>query len=219
MLENLKLEGDIKLKSALRNTIFKDIELYLVVYFIHANDCNLFMKALKILLVSLILLNFTSCKDDKPVEESTPKESIISTYYFIRHGEKDRSNPDNRDPELNQDGLGRAIRWERVFSEIDLNTIYSTDYERTMMTAAPTAVSRELSIQNYDPATINVEDFKIIHEGENVLVVGHSNTTPDFVNKMLGEEKYPAMDDYDNSSLFIVRIIDDKATAIRLKMD
>ncbi|ADV51485.1 histidine phosphatase family protein [Cellulophaga sp. E16_2] len=177
------------------------------------------MKALKILLVSIILINFTSCKDDKPIIEGAPKESVVSTFYFIRHGEKDRSNPDNKDPELNQDGLGRAIRWERVFSEIDLNAIYSTDYDRTMMTAAPTAVSRELSINNYDPSTVNVEDFKIIHEGENILIVGHSNTTPDFVNKMLGEEKYTSMDDYDNSSLFIVRIIDGKATSIRLKMD
>lgn len=177
------------------------------------------MKALKILLTTILLISFTGCKEDKPLVETTPKKSVISTFYFIRHGEKDRSNPDNKDPELNQDGLGRAIRWERVFSEIDLNAIYSTDYERTMMTAAPTAVSRALSIKNYDPSTVNVEDFKIIHEGENVLIIGHSNTTPDFVNKMLGEEKYESMDDYDNSSLFIVRIIDGKANAIRLKMD
>jgi hypothetical protein len=36
---------------------------------------------------------------------------------------------------------------------------------------------------------------------------------------MLGEDKYGHMDDYDNSSLFIVRIINGKATDIRLKMD
>ena len=38
--------------------------------------------------------------------ESTP---VISTYYLIRHSEKDRSNPENPDPELNQKGLGRAM--------------------------------------------------------------------------------------------------------------
>jgi hypothetical protein len=36
---------------------------------------------------------------------------------------------------------------------------------------------------------------------------------------MIGENRYTDMDDYDNSSLFIVRIIDGKATDIHLKMD
>ena len=138
---------------------------------------------------------------------------------MIRHAEKDRNDPENPDPELNQDGLGRAIRWERIFSEVKLNEIYSTDYERTMMTAAPTAINQDLIIKNYNPTAVNVEEFKSLNLGLNVLIVGHSNTTPDFVNKLLGEEKYSAMDDYDNNSLFIVRIIDGKATDIRLKMD
>ncbi|MBT8290569.1 MAG: histidine phosphatase family protein, partial [Muriicola sp.] len=55
--------------------------------------------------------------------------------------------------------------------------------------------------------------------GNNVLVVGHSNTTPDFVNKMIGEEKYPPMDDSDNGSLFIVQQIGDMTTDIRLNFN
>jgi len=31
-------------------------------------------------------------------------DPVISTFYFIRHAEKDRSNPENLDPELNQEG-------------------------------------------------------------------------------------------------------------------
>mgnify|MGYP003635651348 FL=1 len=176
------------------------------------------MKTLKLFLLSILIIGFSSCKDDV-VPDSSTAEPVISTFYFIRHAEKDRNDPENKDPELNQEGLGRAIRWERVFSEIALDEIYSTDYERTRMTAAPTAVNRDLVVREYDPSAINVEEFKAKNLGLNVLVVGHSNTTPDFVNKMIGEEKYPAMDDYDNSSLFIVRIIDGKATDIRLKMD
>lgn len=176
------------------------------------------MKTLKFLLLSILIIGFSSCKDDVAPDTSNV-EPIISTFYFIRHAEKDRSDPDNKDPELNQEGLGRAIRWERVFSEIALDEIYSTDYERTRMTAAPTAVNRDLVVKTYDPSTINIEEFKAKNLGLNVLVVGHSNTTPNFVNKMIGEEKYPSMDDYDNSSVFIVRIINGKATDIRLKMD
>lgn len=177
------------------------------------------MKTLKLLILVLLTIGFASCKDDKPVVEETITDPIISTFYFIRHAEKDRSDPENKDPELNQEGLGRAIRWERVFSDVRLNEIYSTDYERTMMTAAPTAINQDLIIKNYDPSAINIEEFKAANLGLNVLVVGHSNTTPDFVNKLLGEEKYQEIDDYDNSNLFIVRIINGKATDMRLKMD
>lgn len=177
------------------------------------------MKSLKLFLLLLLSFNFFGCKEDAKVIENTNTEPVITTFYLIRHAEKDRSNTENLDPELNQDGLGRAIRWERIFSEIKLNEIYSTDFERTMMTAAPTAINQDIIIKNYDPSTVNIEEFKNANLGLNVLIVGHSNTTPDFANKLLGEEKYSAMDDYDNSSLFIVRIIDGKATDVRLKMD
>ncbi|RDY62029.1 histidine phosphatase family protein [Flagellimonas nanhaiensis] len=162
--------------------------------------------------IALVVLNL-GCK------EEAKSEPIVSTFYFIRHAEKDRTDSENHDPELNQDGLGRAIRWAEVFDPIMLDAIYSTNYERTTMTAAPTSVKKDIHVQYYDPNAVNIEEFKTSNEGFNVLVVGHSNTTPDFVNKMIGFEKYESMDDTDNSSLFIVRIIDGVATDFRLKMD
>ena len=147
------------------------------------------------------------------------QDPVISTFYFIRHAEKDRTDPENRDPELNQDGLGRAMKWAEVFDPIALDAVYSTNYERTSMTAAPTSVKKNIPIKYYDPASLDIEVFKNSNERLNVLVVGHSNTTPDFVNKMLGTQKYDPMDDTDNSSLFIVRIIDGEATDIRLSVD
>src|SRR5690606_31271412 len=143
----------------------------------------------------------------------------ISTFYFIRHAEKDRTDPENPDPELNQEGLNRAIRWAEIFDPIPMDVIYSTNYERTSMTAAPTSVKKNIDIKYYDPNEVDIEEFKLINEGKNVLIVGHSNTTPEFVNKMIGFEKYDDMDDSDNSSLFIVRVIDGVPTDIRLKMD
>lgn len=176
------------------------------------------MKNIKLLLILALTFGNMACKDEPklPLENA---EEYISTFYFIRHAEKDRSDPENIDPELNQDGLGRAIRWAEVFDPVALDAIYITDFERTAMTAAPTSIKKEITPQYYDPKAIIIEDFKKENLGKNVLIVGHSNTTPEFVNLMLGEEKYEHMDDYDNSSLFIVRIINGKATDIRLKMD
>ena len=74
-------------------------------------------------------------------------------------------------------------------------------------------------VQFYDPKNMDVESFINNNLGGEVLIVGHSNSTPELVNKFIGEEKYPSMDDSDNSSLFIVRIINGIPTDIRLKMD
>ncbi len=164
--------------------------------------------------LAMIIVGSISCKKD-----TKNVEPIVSTFYFIRHAEKDRTDPENPDPELNQDGLNRAIRWAEIFDPIPMDVIYSTNYERTSMTAAPTSVKKNIDIKYYDPNEVDIEEFKLINEGKNVLVVGHSNTTPEFVNKMIGFEKYDDMDDSDNSSLFIVRIIDGVPTDFRLKMD
>lgn len=164
--------------------------------------------------LAIIIVGSISCKKD-----TKNVEPIVSTFYFIRHAEKDRTDPENPDPELNQDGLNRAIRWAEVFDPIPMDVIYSTNYERTSMTAAPTSVKKNIDVKYYDPNAVDVEEFKLINEGKNVLVVGHSNTIPAFVNKMIDLEKYQDMDDGDNSSLFIVRIIDGIPTDIRLKMD
>lgn len=161
-----------------------------------------------------MLVGSISCKKD-----TKNVEPIVSTFYFIRHAEKDRTDPENPDPELNQDGLNRAIRWAEVFDPIPLDVVYSTNYERTSMTAAPTSVKKNIDVKYYDPNALDIEEFKLMNEGKNVLVVGHSNTIPAFVNKMIALEKYEDMDDGDNSSLFIVRIIDGVPTDIRLKMD
>ena len=174
---------------------------------------------MKKLMSKHLLLAFVAFSTLFSCKEEPKSEPVISTFYLIRHAEKDRTDPENRDPELNQDGLNRAIKWAEVFDPIELDAIYSTNYERTTMTAAPASIKKEIEIEFYDPGAVDIENFKEIHKGHNVLIVGHSNTTPVFVNSLLGEDKYPQMDDDDNSSLFIVRFIDDSTTDFRLKMD
>jgi 2,3-bisphosphoglycerate-dependent phosphoglycerate mutase len=129
-----------------------------------------------------------------------------TTYYLIRHAEKDRTETTNRNPNLNKTGKERAIRWTNYFENIDLDAIYSTKYQRTMQTAKPIADSKSLKIQNYDPENMYDATFQKETRGKKVLIVGHSNTTPLFVNKILGEKKYKSMNDKDNSSMYIIRV-------------
>jgi len=165
------------------------------------------MSQLKIVLISFILLGFLGCKE-KPEEASfTAISDGISTFYFIRHAEKDRSDSENSDPELTQAGLGRAMHWAEILKDVPLNTVYSTDYRRTSMTASPIAIKQDIDVEYYDPRIIDIEAFKRTNQNKTVLVVGHSNTTPEMVNLMLGEEKYLPMDDTDNGSLFVVQSV------------
>ncbi len=127
-----------------------------------------------------------------------------NTYYLIRHAEKVRLNPDDKDPELNEAGKERALVWKEYFNDLEINKIFSTDYKRTMQTALPFSSSSGLTINTYSPSNIDYQDFLAKTKRDNVLIVGHSNTIPTFVNELIREKAYPDIEDSNNSNLYIV---------------
>jgi len=146
----------------------------------------------------------TSC--DSVAQKKGKENEEHTTYYLIRHAEKDRSDAENRNPNLKTEGLERAERWAVYFSEIELDAVYSTEYNRTQQTAQPTATAQNLEILSYDPTSLYDDAFAKANAGKTVLVVGHSNTTPAFANAILGTDQYPSMSDTDNASLYKVTI-------------
>lgn len=143
----------------------------------------------------------------------------VTTYYLIRHAEKDRTNANNKNPNLTYKGTERAKKWAEVFSNVKLNAIYSTDFRRTKQTAKPTAESKKLPIYAFDTKAMYDAGFKYNTSGKSVLVVGHSNTTPQLANMILGEEKYKQIKDTNNGNLYIITIIDDKKSSTLLKIN
>ncbi|WP_460219175.1 SixA phosphatase family protein [Psychroserpens sp. MEBiC05023] len=139
---------------------------------------------------------------------TTNNEVETTTYYFIRHAEKDRSDKTNRNPDLTETGKERAKNWTVILQNIKFDAVYSTQYNRTMQTAEPTALENELEVKFYDPRALYSEEFAKATKGKTVLVVGHSNTTPAFVNSILKKRKYPDIDDNNNGNLYIVTISD-----------
>ncbi|WP_299528073.1 histidine phosphatase family protein, partial [uncultured Lutibacter sp.] len=131
------------------------------------------------------------------------QESEITTYYFIRHAEKERTDKTNENPNLTENGQQRAENWSTVFKNVDFDLIYSTNYNRTIETATPTSESKSLEIKFYNPNELYNDDFKLTTKNKTVLVVGHSNTTPLFVNAILENEKYAEIEDLNNSNLYI----------------
>ena len=170
------------------------------------------MKKLFLLFLPMILacnFNQTENPEVKNSENIVKKAEIsdeITTYYFIQHAEKDRSNPEEKDPALTEAGIKRAEKWAEIFKEVPFDLIYSSDFKRTKETAQKIAESQNLEIQLYDPTKLNDEVFQQKTKGKTVLVIGHSNTNPRFINSILGQEKYGDIDDKESGSLFIVNV-------------
>jgi len=155
-----------------------------------------------LLLYLVLVITVSGCKTDHRSENE--KESF-ATFYLIRHAEKERSNKQDPDPALTQQGMQRALKWAAYFDSISLDAIYSTNYIRTKMTVVPLASTKDLKLLPYEPGKLIGPEFIQEQMDKRILIAGHSNTTPQLVNKIIGEDRYPQMADSDNSSLFIVK--------------
>ncbi len=159
----------------------------------------------KLLLIIILLLQFCITK------------AQTTTYYFIRHSEK-VDNSEN--PDLSEKGKIRAENWNKIFSETKFDAVYCTDFKRIIQTATPILNSKNLKPIIYIPKTIDIELFKSETKNKTVLVVGHSNSTPDFVNKLIKEKKYEKIDETVFGNLYIVSILEnEKAISQFLKLE
>ena len=165
----------------------------------------------------LFLPLFTFCGQQKKEDVETPKEQEQeealapqkeqqATYYLIRHAEKEAKDPKDQNPGLNIDGMIRSNTWADYFGPIRIDEIYHTKYIRTKQTISLTAQRKAIAPIRYEPKTIYSEEFLDKTNGKTVLIVGHSNTIPQLVNKLIGEEKFNDLEDNDYSTLFKVTI-------------
>lgn len=155
-----------------------------------------------------------SCKSpsENNVANASEIENTVTTYYLIRHAEKDRSNPSNQNPDLSEKGEKRAENYVLYFKDIPLDAIYSTDVNRTQQTVEAVAEGHNLTTQIYEPGKLYSDTFLAETKGKSILIVGHSNTIPQLVNKLVEENKYSDIDDNDNSKMFIVTMKNNETT-------
>ncbi|MEC5165489.1 2,3-bisphosphoglycerate-dependent phosphoglycerate mutase [Flavobacterium sp. PL11] len=139
----------------------------------------------------------------------------ITTYYFIRHAEK---IDDSKNPDLSNTGLERAKSWNQLFSQIKFDVIYSTDYNRTLQTVEPIAISQNIKTTIYDPKTVDINKFIKKNLGKKVLIVGHSNTIPKFINQIIDQEVYKDIEDNTFGNLYIVHIFQNEISHQLLKL-
>lgn len=140
----------------------------------------------------------------------------IKTLFLVRHAEK--ANDDTTDPNLSTEGMARAKRLADLLSYANVEFIYSTDYKRTRETGLPLIKATGKAVTLYNPLDASFLEKVINDTGDSrVLIIGHSNTIPGYVNKLIGEERYSQLEENEYDKLFIVTISDENADCVVIK--
>jgi len=131
-----------------------------------------------------------------------------NTFYIVRHAEKATAEKNmSSDVPLTEAGQQRAIALKNLLAKKKIHYIFSTQTIRTTSTAKPFAELTGITIQPYSPKdTVDqfISRLKAIRKGS-VLVVGHSNTVDDLVNKLMGQNLLTDLPDTEFDNLFIVK--------------
>lgn len=131
-----------------------------------------------------------------------------TTVILVRHAEKEAGD----DPRLTAEGMERARELAEALDGTMLDAAYATQFRRTSETAAPAADRFGLPVTVFE-AEAPVEEHAgalsghllTEHDGETVLVVGHSNTVPLIIEALGGDTVPPIADDeYENLYVVVV---------------
>ena len=146
----------------------------------------------------------------------TVTAEAATTIILVRHAEK---APVTGDMPLSDAGIARAKELARVLADARITAIYTTQYRRTRETAAPLAEALKITPEALEagkayPSNV-VKAIREKHQGGTVLVVGHSNTTPDVLRE-LGMKEPPFIPESQFDDLFVCTLVEDvTCTALR----
>ncbi len=148
----------------------------------------------QLLIVLALAFFFAACSS-----EQHPK-----TIYIVRHAEKELTG---NDPELSVAGKARAVKLSQILAEEGITHVFSTDYNRTRLTAAPTASAAGIEIETYEPKNQDALSEQLKSLEGNILVVGHSNTVGQVANYFVGDgDKYQDLEDSEYNFIYVVTL-------------
>lgn len=120
------------------------------------------------------------------------------TLFLLRHAEK----RDGINPNLSQAGQARAEHLVSILKDKKIKHIFSTNYNRTLETVKPLSQELDIVVTHYNPRQLTalVKQLKTLKG--NTVIVGHSNTTPQLVKLLTGQDVTINEDQFDK--LFVV---------------
>jgi broad specificity phosphatase PhoE len=132
------------------------------------------MKMLRLILPVLILAS-SACATARP-------DTLDEAYYVMRHLQK----AEGADPGLTEEGRRGAERLATLLELQMPSAIYVSTTRRARETAAPLAAKLGVVPKEYDPSNTPALVERVKAETGAVLIVGHSNTVPEIVERLGG---------------------------------
>lgn len=161
---------------------------------------EIYMKIIFSLLLSLFFLTALSGS----VFAQYRKLTVI----LLRHAEKDISEEaDSANPDLSAEGNLRAQRLVEELEKYKPDAVFSTQTIRTRATIIPFARKHRIMIQLYDYKNLDeMADLAASGKVKRIVIIGHNSTTPELVDKLIGENKYKPLGEFEYDKIFIVKI-------------
>ena len=140
-----------------------------------------------------------------------------TTIYLIRHAEKADAS---RDTELSAAGKQRAQKLAKYFidNNLSIGAIYSTPFIRTQQTVAPLANLLSLDVIPYKPEEMTIKSLLAEHAGMTALVVGHSNTIPQYINDFFAGKKLEDIPENEFDNLYIITVKNGEPALQQIKL-
>ena len=151
----------------------------------------------------LTFVALTACASAPPPVENT--------IYLVRHAEYDKAG----DGSLSLIGRTRAEILAQELAGAGLTAIYSTDYPRTQQTAGPISDLTGLPVYTYDAYDLEAFATKLRYSDGVILVVGHSNTTPELVAHLDGDPGPPINEAEEFDRIYILSVDGRKIRTLR----
>ncbi|WP_412466811.1 phosphoglycerate mutase family protein [Pedobacter sp. KLB.chiD] len=158
------------------------------------------MKKLFVLLALILLLaNIASAQ--------------TTTVWIIRHAEKEKSNPQDTNPSLSDEGKIRAGDLATYLKKVKFDVAFATPTKRTHQTLDSLVIPK---VVDYKDIKSLVDSIKTSYAGKNVIIAGHSNTVLEIIEAFGGKKPKEELTDDDYDYIFELSVKGDKA---RVKMD
>ncbi|NQX41904.1 Histidine phosphatase superfamily (branch 1) [Pedobacter steynii] len=151
----------------------------------------------RILFIFLILITIQSVQ----AQETT-------RIWIVRHGEKDLTDPKEKDPELSAEGKERAEVLVKYLKGKKIDALFSTDYKRTRGTLTPLATQRNLDLKFYNSKenTALVDTILNNYKGQNVVICSHSNRILGIIAAFGAVSPIKEITEQEYSHLFLLEI-------------
>ncbi|MDN3586592.1 phosphoglycerate mutase family protein [Pedobacter aquatilis] len=133
--------------------------------------------------------------------------------WVVRHAEKEKSNPQEKNPDLSDEGRTRAGDLAKFLKKINFDAAYTTPYKRTRQTLDSLVIPKVIE---YNDIKALVDSVKANYLGKKVIIAGHSNTVLEIIEAFGGKRPREELTDDDYDFIFRLNVKGDKA---KVKMD